>query len=55
MQDRVEIYRRVERQYIRDRLGDMGLQAVDGMVVGLLAREGFTDEFLSLFEGEAET
>ena len=22
---------------------------------GLLAREGFTDEFLSLFEGEAET
>lgn len=40
MQDRVEIYRRVERRYIRDRLGDMGLQAVDGMVVGLLAREG---------------
>ena len=40
MQDRVEIYRRVERQYIRDRLGDMGLQAVDGMVVGQLAREG---------------
>ena len=40
MQDRVEIYRRVERQYIRDRLGDMGLQAVDGMVVGLLVREG---------------
>lgn len=40
MQDRVEIYRRVERQYIRDRLGDMGLQAVDGMVVGLLARAG---------------
>ena len=40
MQDRVEIYRRVERQYIRDRLGDMGLPAVDGMVVGLLARAG---------------
>lgn len=37
MQDRVEIYRRVERQYIRDRLGDMGLQAVDGIVLRLLA------------------
>lgn len=37
MQERVEIYRRVERQYIRDRLGDMGLQAVDGMVLRQLA------------------
>ena len=40
MQDRVEIFRRVERQYLRDRLGALGLQAVDGMVVRLLAREG---------------
>ena len=40
MQDRVEIFRRVERQYLRDRLGDMGLQMVDGMVIRLLARLG---------------
>ena len=40
MQDQVEIFRRVERQYLRDRMGDMGLQMVDGMVVRLLAREG---------------
>ena len=40
MQDRVEIFRRVERQYLRDRLGDLGLQTVDGMVIRLLARLG---------------
>ena len=40
MQDRVDIFRRVERQYLRDRLGNMGLQALDGMVIRLLAREG---------------
>lgn len=40
MQDRIEIFRRVERQYLRDRLGAMELQAVDAMVLGLTAREG---------------
>lgn len=40
MQDRIEIYRRVERQYLRDKLGALGLQTVDGMVLRLAAREG---------------
>lgn len=40
MQDRIEIFRRVERQYLRDRLGAMELQAMDGMVLGLADREG---------------
>lgn len=40
MQDRIEIFRRVERQYIRDRLDRMGLQPLDGMVLRLLAKEG---------------
>ena len=40
MQDRIEIYRRVERQYVRDRLDALGLQTVDGMVIRLLEREG---------------
>ena len=40
MQDRIEIYRRVERQYVRDRLDALGLQMVDGMVIRLLEREG---------------
>ena len=40
MQDKVEIFRRVERQYLRDRLGALGLQMVDGMVLRLTAREG---------------
>lgn len=40
MQDRVEVFRRVERQYLRDRLGALGIQMVDGMVLRLTAREG---------------
>ena len=40
MQDRIEIFRRVERQYLRDRLGPLGLQPLDGMVLGLADREG---------------
>ena len=40
MQDRIEIFRRVERQYLRDRLAPLGIQAVDGMVLRLAAREG---------------
>lgn len=40
MQDRIEIFRRVERQYMRDRLAGLGLQAVDGMVLRLVGRKG---------------
>ena len=40
MQGRAEIFRRIERQHFRERLAALGLQAVDGMVVRLLAREG---------------
>ena len=40
MRDRIEIFRRVERQYLRDKLGALGLQTVDGMVLRLVAREG---------------
>ena len=40
VQDRIEIYRRVERQYLRDKLGALSLQTVDGMVLRLAAREG---------------
>ena len=40
MQDRIEIFRRIERQYIRDRLDCMGIQSLEGMVLRLLAREG---------------
>lgn len=40
MQDRIEIFRRVERQYLRDKLEALGLQTVDGMVLRLVARKG---------------
>ena len=40
MQDRVDVFRRVERQYLRDRLGSKGLQMAEGMVIRLLARQG---------------
>ena len=40
MENRVEVFRRVERQCLRDRLGTLGLQTMDGMVLRLLEREG---------------
>ena len=40
MPDRVEVFRRLERQFFRDRLGALGLQHLDGMVLRLLGREG---------------
>ena len=40
MPDRVELFRRIERQHIRDQLSVLGLQSVDGLVVRLLSREG---------------
>ena len=40
MQDRIEIYRRLERQYLRDKMGGLGLQPLDGMVARLLERRG---------------
>ena len=35
-----EMFRRLERQYFRDRLGTLGLQQLDGMILHLLGREG---------------
>ena len=32
MPDRIEMFRRLERQYFRDRLGTLGLQQLDGML-----------------------
>ena len=40
MSDRIEVLRRIERQYLRDQLGDLDLQTLDGMVLHLLARRG---------------
>ena len=40
MPDRVELFRRIERQHIRDQLSLLGLQSVDGLVPRLLSREG---------------
>ena len=40
MPDRVEVFRRLERQFFRDRLSALGLQHLDGMVLRLLGREG---------------
>ena len=32
MPNRIEMFRRLERQYFRDRLGTLGLQQLDGMI-----------------------
>ena len=32
MPNRIEMFRRLERQYFRDRLGTLGLQQLDGML-----------------------
>jgi len=33
MPNRIEMFRRLERQYFRDRLGTLGLQQLDGMIL----------------------
>ena len=40
MQDRIEVFRRIERQYFRDQLGPLGLQPVEAMIIRLLRRRG---------------
>ena len=40
MPNRIEMFRRVERQYFRDRLGTLGLQPLDGLIIRQLGREG---------------
>ena len=40
MQDRIEVFRRIERQYFRDQLGPLGLQAAEAMIICLLRRRG---------------
>ena len=39
MSDRIEVLRRIERQYLRDQLGELELQMVDAYVLRLLARQ----------------
>ena len=39
MSERIEILRRIERQYLRDQLGELELQMVDAYVLRLLARQ----------------
>lgn len=42
MQDRKDIFRRLERQYYRDRMGALGLSTVEGMLLRALGRQGQT-------------
>ena len=39
MQDRRDIFRRVERQYYRDRMGALGLSPIEGMILRALGRQ----------------
>ena len=50
MQDQVELIRRIERQYLRDQLGTLHLQMVDGMAKmgdGQFERTLFTSGYSS--------
>lgn len=42
MQDRKDMFRRLERQYYRDRMGALGLSTVEGMLLRCLGRQGQT-------------
>lgn len=42
MQDRKDIFRRLERQYYRDRMGALGLSTVEGMLLRWLSNQGQT-------------
>lgn len=42
MQDRKDVFRRLERQYYRDRMGALGLSTVEGMLLRALGRQGQT-------------
>ena len=40
MPDHKDIFRRLERQYYRDRMGALGLSTVEGMLLRALSRQG---------------
>lgn len=42
MPDHKDIFRRLERQYYRDRMGALGLSTVEGMLLRFLGRQGQT-------------
>ena len=42
MQDRKDMFRRLERQYYRDQMGALGLSTVEGMLLRALGRQGQT-------------
>ena len=42
MQDNKDVFRRIERQYYRDRMGTLGLSTVEGMLLRWLGKQGQT-------------
>lgn len=40
MQDNKDVFRRIERQYYRDRMGALGLSTVEGMLLRWLGNQG---------------
>lgn len=42
MQDRKDVFRRLERQHFRDQMGALGLSTVEGMLLRALGRQGRT-------------
>lgn len=42
MQDNKDVFRRIERQYYRDRMGALGLSTVEGMLLRWLGKQGQT-------------
>lgn len=42
MQGRKDVFRRIERQYFRDRMSELGLSTVEGMLVRALGQQGET-------------
>ena len=42
MQDYKDVFRRIERQYYRDRMGALGLSTVEGMLLRWLGKQGQT-------------
>ena len=55
MPNRIEMFRRLERQYFRDRLGTLGLQQLDGMLNEVKPVGRKLDFLVQEFNREANT
>ena len=55
MPNRIEMFRRLERQYFRDRLGTLGLQQLDGMLNEVKPVGRKLDFLLQEFNRESNT